>query len=158
MRMKVPAYFVPLSFSMFLLASMTAASTAAASQTPSATGLYLFCSSDPDGPVIYFSDIFIADPDPSTSGMRGVSFRTTAHAFLVFLQQKYSFKSGSNYPTGCANAVNSPTGLSYAQTHKQQMEDQYKQGKKQIVETGWKYTPGEGVAAPAPTPPARLHH
>ena len=73
----------------------------------------------------------------------------------MFLQQKYSFKTGSNYPTQCANAVNNAAGLRYAQAHKQRMEEQYKQARKQIVETGWTYTPSQATAALTPAHP---HH
>jgi hypothetical protein len=122
----------------------------------SSTGLYLFCSSEPDGPIVYFSDFFVADPDPG--GPRGVSFRNVSAAYFAFLKQKYAFNSGSNYPTGCLNATRTDAGMRYAQTHKQQMEDQYRKTGKQIVETGWRYTPAPGAAAPASTTPARLHH
>lgn len=123
--------------------------------------LYVRCSSDPEATVVYFSEIFLASPDTSTSRMRGVSFRTIEHAYLTFLQQKYSFKSGSNYPTACSNAMNNPEGLRYAQTNKQQLEDQYRQAKKQVIETGWKYA-ADSDTAPAPAsatePTTRTRH
>jgi len=138
-------------------ATAAPAPAAAPAAAPSSGGLYLFCFSDPDGPVIYFSDFFLAQPDPS--GQRGVSFRNVQNAYLDFLKQKYAFKSGSNYPTQCSNAVNSEAGLRYAQGKKQKMEDDYRQAKKQVAETGWKYTPPQGAATPAPAPSARpLHH
>ena len=136
MRLTVPAGF-RISVLICMCVTVFAAARQATAQAPS-NGLYVFCSSDPDGATIYFSDIFIANPDPSTSRMRGVSFTKTRTAFVDYLKQKYGFKSASNYPAGCLNAVNSAQGLAYAKDHKQKMEDQYRQAKKQIVETGWK--------------------
>ncbi len=133
------------------------ASAAPASASPTASGgLYLYCFSDTDAPVIYFSDFFLADPDPS--GQRGVSFHSVQNAYVAFLKEKYAFKSGSNYPASCSNALNNAAGMSYAQGKKQRMEDQYKQAKKQIVETGWKFTPSQSGTEPAAKAPARLHH
>jgi hypothetical protein len=133
----------------------SAASPASASPTGSG-GLYLYCFSDTDAPIIYFSDFFLAEPDPS--GKRGVSFHSVQNAYVTFLKEKYAFNSGSNYPASCSNALNNSAGISYAQGKKQRMEDQYKQAKKQIVETGWKFTASQSVAEPATKAPARLHH
>jgi hypothetical protein len=127
-------------------AASTASVAASAAPTAAANENYVLCSSDPDEPVIYFSEVFAAEMPPGpASATRGngaaqrnasAKFQT---AFLAFLQKQYSFKSGSNYPIGCAVTF-TPTaaGLRAAQTRKQQMEDQYKQAKKQVVETGWK--------------------
>jgi hypothetical protein len=125
-------------------AASTAAAAASEAPTAAANENYVLCSSDPDEPVIYFSEIFAAEMPQSQGGpgkggaQRNASARFQSD-FLSFLQKNYSFKSGSNYPIGCA-ATFKPTaaGLHAAQTRKQQMEDQYKQQKKQVVETGWK--------------------
>jgi hypothetical protein len=93
----------------------------------------VYCSSDPAAPVVYFSEIFKAAPDPS--GQRGASFRTVQNAFLVFLQQKYSFKSTS---TGCpffgnpAQGSSDALALKNAQVSRQKAQDQDKLEKKQL--------------------------
>ncbi|MEI9980775.1 MAG: hypothetical protein WDN23_17595 [Edaphobacter sp.] len=126
-------------------AASTAAAVASAAPTAAANENYVLCSSDPDQQVVYFSEIFAAEMPARTGGgpgnggaQRNASNKLQS-AFLAFLQKQYSFKSGSNYPIGCA-ATFMPTaaGLHAAQMRKQQMEDQYKQAKKQVVETGWK--------------------
>ena len=138
-KMKVPAYFGPLFFSIFLVAASTKALDAQTqTAAPSSTEMYVYCLSDRSAQVIYFSEVFIGKADPPSSGMRQVSFRNIAKDFLVFLQQKYSFKSDSTYPTTC---VGRTSGSAEAPGSKQKLEDSYKQANKQIVETGWKNTP-----------------
>lgn len=61
--------------------------------------------------------------------------------FLAYLKQKYAFKSNSNYPTGCPSFGAGAAGLSLAQSSKKNLQSQYKEAKKKIVETGWKYKP-----------------
>ncbi len=127
-------------------AASTAATAALAAPSAAPNENYVLCFSDPDQAVIYFSEIFAAAPPPApanaTRGNGAAQRNANARlqsAFLPFLQKNYSFKSASNYPIQCA-ATFTPTvaGLRAAQIRKQQMEDQYKQAKKQVVETGWK--------------------
>jgi hypothetical protein len=135
-QLKVPSFFGPLLFSMFLVAASNQALDARTqTATPSSSEMYVYCLSDRSAPVIYFSEGFIGKADPPSSGMRQVSFRNIAKDFLVFLQQKYSYKSDSNYPTTC---VGRTSGSAEAPGSKQKLEDSYKQANKQIVETGWK--------------------
>jgi hypothetical protein len=136
--MKVSAYFGPLFFSMFLVGASTG-KLDAQTQTPapSSSEMYVYCLSDRSAQVIYFSEVFIGKADPPSSGMRQVSFRNIAKDFLVFLQQKYSYKSESTFPTTC---VGRTSGSAEAPGSKQKLEDSYKQANKQIVETGWKNT------------------
>ncbi len=89
-------------------AASTAAAAASAAPTAAANENYVLCSSDPDQPVIYFSEIFAAEMPARTGGgpgnggaQRNASNKLQS-AFLAFLQKQYSFKSGSNYPIGCA--------------------------------------------------------
>ena len=58
MRLTVPAGF-RISVLICMCVTVFAAARQATAQAPS-NGLYVFCSSDPDGATIYFSDIFIA--------------------------------------------------------------------------------------------------
>jgi hypothetical protein len=60
----------------------------------------------------------------------------TRGAFYAFLKQKYSYKSNANTPTNCTFGVESAVRAA-----KDRFQAQYKQANKQIVETGWKYTP-----------------
>ena len=121
---------------LFLSMFLVAASTQAQEAAPSPTEMYVYCLTDRSAPVIYFSEVFIGKADPPSSGMRQVSFRNIANDFLLFLQQKYSYKSDSTYPTTC---VGRTSGSAEAPGSKQKLEDLYKQANKQIVETGWKY-------------------
>jgi hypothetical protein len=141
-------------------------SSSPASPAPTAlsapTGLYLYCSSDPAAPVVYFSEIFAANPDPSRQ--RGASFNLVKNAFLEFLQQKYAFNTTSNYPIACPASGNPAQGFSdelalkNAQANRQRAQDQVKQQAKQIVETGWKYSSGQGAETPTQAPAPRMHH
>lgn len=135
-QIKVSAPLAPLFFSISLLASMTSTPSLRA-QSPNAAlnESYVYCLSDRSAPVIYFSEVFVGKADPPSSGMRQVGYRNIAKGFLEFLQQKYSYKSDSSYPTTC---VGRSSGSPQAPGSKQQLEDQYKQANKQIVETGWK--------------------
>jgi hypothetical protein len=104
--------------------------TAAATAPTLAPGeYYVVCTSDPSGPVVYFSEVFVGKTD--RPDMRGFSFRIIENNFVVFLQHKYSFKSSAECPVGARESAP-------AQGRKQQLEDQYKKANKQIVETGWK--------------------
>ena len=141
-RRTVPTYLEPLFFSMFLITAFLipmvatqALDAQTAAPAPSSGEMYVYCRSDRSAPVIYFSEVFIGKADPPSSGMRQVSFRNIAKDFLVFVQQKYPYKSDSNYPTTC---VGRTSGSEQAPGNKQKLEDSYKQANKQIVETGWK--------------------
>jgi len=60
-------------------------------------------------------------------------------SFFAFLQKKYGYKDSGNYPVDCRTGY-PPTvaGLQNAEKYKQQFEDEAKQNRGQIVETGWK--------------------
>jgi hypothetical protein len=141
-KMKVPAYFGLLSFAVLLVAVLLLPVTCTQvlhaqtqASAPASGEMYVYCLSDRSAPVVYFSEVFTGKPDPPSSRMRQVSFTNIAKDFLVFLQQKYSYKSDSSYPTTC---VGRTSGSAEAPGSKQKLEDQYKQANKQIVETGWK--------------------
>jgi hypothetical protein len=126
-------------------AKVASARATAAVPTAAANQNYVVCASERDGPVIYFSEIFAAAMPPAPPGStrgNGGAQRAAVGAFqtpfLAFLQKKYAYKSGSNYPVECG--VSFPPnagGLEAAQNYKQSLEDLAKQGKKPIVETGW---------------------
>ena len=135
-RIKVSAPFMPLFFLMFLQASMTAAPSLPAQTPANATGeSNVFCLSDRNAPVIYFSEVFVGKGDPPSGRVRQVTFGSFAKGYLAFLQQKYSYKSDSSYPTTC---VGRTSASPQAPGSKEQLVDQYKHANKQIVETGWK--------------------
>ncbi|HKV51317.1 MAG TPA: hypothetical protein VJO52_08970 [Gemmatimonadaceae bacterium] len=105
---------------------------------------YVVCVSDREGPVVYVSDVFPAVMPPAPGAGRGnggaqraqmAAFQTP---FLAFLAKKYGFKSGSSYPATCTVGF-APTaaGLQAALHVKQLAEDQARQNKKEVVETGW---------------------
>jgi hypothetical protein len=117
-------------------AANTASAAAAAALGPNQS--YAFCNSDPGAPVVYFSDIFGASTPPNgghcgnCAAQRNAEYATSA-SFQTFLKGKYSF----NGPASCRTGI-SATALKAAQAMKQSMEDTAKQGKAQVVETGWK--------------------
>jgi len=131
-----------------VVASAFVLSQSTQSPAGESTGLtgraYFYCSSEPSGPVVYFSDFFVTD-----SGARV----TTQHnappgqdpsikiqdEFFAYLKHKYSFKSNSNYPTGCPSFGGGASGLTLAKDSKKNLISQYTQAGKKIVETGWKY-------------------
>lgn len=120
-----------LSASMIPGRALHAQSATAASTAPTlAPGeYYVVCTSDPSGPVIYFSEVFVGKADPPGHS-RFASFQLISNYFRAFLQQKYTFKS---YPECQGGPSESPV-----QAAKQQLEDKYKKANQQIVETGWK--------------------
>ena len=139
-------------------AKVAAASTAAAVPTAAANQNYVFCKSAwaegsnvPAGIVMYVSDIFPAEMPPPAAPRPGHPSPPNANSaqltktyalqnsFFAFLQKQYSYKDSGNYPVSCATTF-PPTagGLQSAQKNKQQVEDEVKQQKGRIVETGWK--------------------
>jgi len=127
-------------------AASSAASAATAAMPPArADEYYVVCASGRDGPVVYYSDIFAAAPPPGTPPTRTKSgpvvmfptgsFRTP---FFTFLQRKYGFQGSGNYPVECgADFPPTAAGFQNAQRYKLSLQDQTRQNKAQIVETGW---------------------
>lgn len=110
--------------------AVTAADTGAA---PPPGEFYVYCYSDQSAPTVYFTGIFIGKPD---SRRNPPDFGTIANAYLLFLQQKYSFKTASGAQPRCVGRRSAaPQGLGSEGYY----EDQFKKSNKQIVETGWKY-------------------
>ena len=131
-----------LSVPMIVLISAT---SARAQQTPAAPAHhhYVYCISGTDLPVIYFSEVFAAT---TTSDIVGPSptpnrYYEIVDPFKAFLEKQYGAESHSRVGPTCHVTNLDPAGLQAAQAGKQKFEDEYKQSKKQIVETGWKYTP-----------------
>lgn len=110
-------------------AAAQTAAAAASSPTLAPQEYYVYCFSDASAPTIYFSEVFVGKADPMR--MHSASFRNLGNTFLVFLQQKYSFKSS-------ASCVGRTSESPQAPGSKQQLEDQFKKANHQIVETGWK--------------------
>ncbi|HKV52769.1 MAG TPA: hypothetical protein VJO52_16360 [Gemmatimonadaceae bacterium] len=110
--------------------AMTPADTATALQRGE---FYLYCFSDQSAPIVYFSEVFIGKAD---SFRNPPDFGSIGQAYLVFLEQKYAFKSASGLRPSCFGWGNDPQTLG----SKRYSEDRFKKANKQIVETGWKYT------------------
>lgn len=110
--------------------AVPAADTGAA---PPPGEFYVYCYSEQSAPTVYFSGIFIGKPD---SRRNPPDFGTIANAYLLFLQQKYSFKTASGAQPSCIGRRSAaPQGVGSEGYY----EDQFKKSNKQIVETGWKY-------------------
>jgi hypothetical protein len=140
-RMKVP-FSGSLSLSMIALISPI---STRAQQPPAAPGHqhYVYCTSGAETPVVYFSEVFAAT---TTSDHVGPSpapnrFYEIVNPFKAFLDKKYGAEGHSTVGPTCRVTNLDLTGLQTAQAAKQKLEDEYKQSKKQIIETGWKYTP-----------------
>lgn len=143
-KMKVPAYFGPLCLAMSLLAAQPLHGQSSTTRPAAPNEKYVYCISGATGPVVYFSDIFAAVPTSPTVGPHAGrnGFPEFSGPFLAFLQNKYGYKSDPNSPTACrAIYTPSPAGLQAAQATKKAAQDLDQQANKQIVETGWKYTP-----------------
>lgn len=98
----------------------------------------------PDGSVLYFSDVFAGAIPPPSGATAGNGWAqenasvTFQPLFFAFLQKKYGFKNGGNYPVSCsASDPLTPAGRQNAQNRKQEFEDMTKQFNGQVVETGW---------------------
>jgi hypothetical protein len=132
----------------FILSQSTQSPTAEAGESgPTdaySAGAYVYCSSAPDQPAVYFSDFFVTKAGGSTTtahnaAQLGPDVMKMQNDFLAYLKQKYAYKSNSNYPTGCPSFGAGAAGLSLAQASKKNLKSQYTQAQKKIVETGWKY-------------------
>lgn len=116
-----------------------------AAQAPAASAHhhYVYCASGTDKPVVYFSEVFAAT---TTSDIIGPSpapnrYYEIVNPFEAFLEKKYGAAPHPVIPPTCHVTTPDAAGLQAAQHGKQVFEDLYKQQKKQIVETGWKYPP-----------------
>ena len=110
--------------------AVPAADTGAA---PPPGEFYVYCYSEQSAPTVYFSGIFLGKPD---SFRNPPDFGTIANAYLVFLRQKYSFKTASGAQPRCVGRRSAaPQGVGSEGYY----EDQFKKSNKQIVETGWTY-------------------
>jgi hypothetical protein len=112
---------------------------AVAGSTPAAAaystaGNYGLCTSANISPV-YFSDVFLVSLPLSDSNQASVR-----NTYFAFLKQKYGYKSDASSPTGCAYYGSGPTGKGAGDAMRQKLENQYKAGKRQFVETGWAYS------------------
>jgi len=126
-----------------------AANAAPAPSSTAEGGYYVYCySANLAGSAMYFSDVFAFNAVVSPNDGRKVGAKV-AGPFLAFLQKKYAIKvdssfypaswNGTNYPTQCSGSF---TPLQAAREAKQQVEDNLtKNLHRQIVETGWTYTP-----------------
>ncbi len=92
-----------------------------------------FSNSDHGLPTAYFSEIFAAVPT-------GAPIRD---AFLAFLQKKYGFNDPRPAPVDCDQSPKPGNADMFknAWAIRQNREGLAKVNKKQVVETGWKYTP-----------------
>ena len=119
--------------------------SAGAQQPPAAPAFhhYVYCTSGAETPVVYFSDVFAATTTtdhvgPSPAPNR---FYEIVNPFKAFLEKKYGAESHSTVGPTCRVTNLDAAGLQAAQAAKQKLEEEYKQSKKQIVETGWKFPP-----------------
>jgi len=139
----------------------TPARPAAAAAPPPPAGPptnYVWCHSTwvgivgtkmPAGTILYFSEVFAgAIPTPASGanmgGKTGNGWAQTnasdafQPSFFAFLQRKYNFRNGGNYPVSCsASDPLTPAGRQNAQRRKQEYEDMTRQFNGQVVETGW---------------------
>ena len=145
-KMKVPAYFGPLFFSMFLLSMATAQTSSAQSPT-----FFISCSTSGGAGIdTYYTGVFEigAKPGrsphpPNTPGayfgetwmVPAVLSQTVLDHFYVYLTQKgYKFKPGSS--SACDVA---PTAAAaQAAQHKRAYEGGGCSTCGKVVETGWK--------------------
>lgn len=103
----------------------------------------------PDGTVLYFSDVFAgAIPPPPAGATAGNGWAqqnasvTFQPAFFAFLQRKYGFRNGGNYPVSCsASDPLTAAGLQNARKRRQEFEDLTRQFNGQVIETGWSGPP-----------------
>jgi hypothetical protein len=87
-----------------------------------------FCSSEQDKPAVYFSKIFDIDITVPT-----IDTQPLVNGFIIHLQDKYDYKSGSNYPVVCPLYKT----LGEAEATKLKMQAEVQQTAKQIIEVDW---------------------
>lgn len=148
-KMKVPAYFGPLFFSMFLFVSIAPQSLPAQSAT-----FFISCSTLQDGGIdTYYTGVFeigakpgsgkiVANAPGANIGGRwmipAVLSASVLDHFQAYLTQKgYKFKPGSS----SACDVKPTEAETKAAQHKRAYEGGGCSSCGKVVETGWKYTP-----------------
>ena len=147
-KMKVPAYFGPLFFSMFLFVSIAPQSLPAQSAT-----FFISCSTSSDGGIdTYYTGVFDIGAKPGrprgpyavganvggTWMIPAVLSQTVLDHFHAYLTQKgYKFKPGSS----SACDVKPTEAEAKAAQHKRAYEGGGCSSCGKVVETGWKDTP-----------------
>ena len=100
-----------------------------------------WCGSDPDGPVVYLSQIFdtgLGRPEPGVDIGGPIAFE-----FLWYLRGRYDYKTSGNRPTSCG-----PGTTGYATESRRNFKATAETAGKQVVELEWEFTP-DTAAPPA---------
>ncbi len=103
-----------------------------------------YCASGPDRSSVYFSQIF----DTGFSVYTGHDSRQIENEYTEYLKGRFDFKNSSSFAVACPFFSN----LGQAQSSKQNLEMQMRQGSNQIVEVEWDYKPEPGRVDPRPRP------
>jgi hypothetical protein len=92
-----------------------------------------YCASNVGQPVVYFSAIF---DTKIPSQVRRLNTQPWASEFHAYLVGRFDLKSNQNFGGGCVGGR-----MVDVVESKRKLEDQVRQGNKQVVELDWKYTP-----------------
>jgi hypothetical protein len=92
-----------------------------------------YCASNVGQPVVYFSAIF----DTKIPAQLGrYSGQPWGSEFNAYLMGRFDFKSNQNFGGSCIGGR-----IAYVEESKRNLENQVRQGNRQVVELEWKYTP-----------------
>ena len=98
----------------------------------------VFCYSDNNTPVVYFSRIL----DVTSKATSKINPQPLNFAFFNYLVEEYDYKNSSNYPIGCSLFES----FSQAAARKQELIAEAQRANKQVVEVNW--NPGPLVETP----------
>jgi hypothetical protein len=92
-----------------------------------------FCVSNVGQPVVYFTPIFDSKIPSQLSRLTTTPWASEFNAYLI---GRFDFKSNQNFGGGCAAGR-----MLDMEESKRKLENQVRQGNRQVVELEWKYTP-----------------
>jgi hypothetical protein len=160
---RIARLFISMCFTMALVAPAARAQSAqgaqgrqtqpaAAVRTPQhATIKHVCYSTDPKGPVAYFSDIFDL-VDRGSEADNFIGYERAKIRFQIYLLETYKYNPATEDAVDCrysssvttANAANAAAAMA---AKKQSLEAEAGAARKQVVETHWKWTEESGTSA-----------
>lgn len=101
---------------------------------------YLCSSTDPKQPVVYFSDIFDL-PDAGSEADNFIEYERANIAFQIYLVDNYKYPDAEGLvDCGWMSTATTANAAAAMAAKKKRMTAHAVAAKKQVVETGWKYT------------------
>ena len=121
---------------------------AAARAAQNATIKYICYSTDPNGPVVYFTDIFDL-PDYGAVASNFLRYEQSKVGFQKYLFDTYKYNPRTDDSVNCGymNSATTPNVAAAIAAKKQSLQADAVAARKQVVETHWKYVEDSSAAA-----------